>query len=66
MQKLLIGDKEYSEYEYSSEEEFEKDLVDNVKKVFGNKTAYIDVKKILKRKFTNSSIPDGYFIRLYY
>ncbi len=62
MQKMLIEDKEYSEYEYTSEEEFEKDLVANAKKIFGSKTIYIDVKKLLKRRFANSSIPDGYLL----
>lgn len=60
MRKFLINDKEYSEYEYKSEEEFERDLVRNSKKVFGSKTIYIDVKKYLKKKYKNSSIPDGY------
>lgn len=62
MQKHLIDDKEYTEYEYNKEGEFEKDLVENAKKVFGNKTIYIDIKKVLKRKFVNRSIPDGYLL----
>jgi len=60
MQKVLFNEKEYCEYEYRDEAEFEKDIVDHAKKVFGNKTIYIDVKKLIKAKYKNSSIPDGY------
>ena len=61
--KLLIGDKEYIEYIYPVEEEFERDIVKLSKKVFGNNTIYIDVKKLLKSNFkSNGSIPDGYLI----
>lgn len=62
MQKMLIENQEYSEYEYTSEDEFEKDLVENAKMVFGTKSIYIDVKKLLKKRFTNSSVPDGYLL----
>ena len=62
MQKILLNGNEYNEYEYKNEAEFEKDIVDNAKEVFGNKTIYIDVKKILKGKYKNSSIPDGYLL----
>ena len=58
MQKILSNDNEYCEYEYVDEAEFEKDIVDNAKKIFGNKTIYIDVKKLIKAKYKNSSIPE--------
>lgn len=60
MEKLLINGKEYCEYEYKDEKEFERDIVKNSKEVFGDKTIYIDVKKLLKGKYENGSIPDGY------
>ncbi len=62
MQKVLFQGKEYCEYEYSDEAEFEKDIVQNAKEVFGSKTIYIDVKKLIKAKYKNSSIPDGYLL----
>mgnify|MGYP004498715839 CR=1 FL=1 len=58
--KLLLDGKEYIEYQYEKEEEFEKDIVENSKSFFGEKTIYIDVKKRLKAKYNNGSIPDGY------
>lgn len=60
MEKLLINGNEYCEYEYKDEKEFERDIVNNSKEIFGDKTIYIDVKKLLKGKFENGSIPDGY------
>lgn len=60
MEKLLINGNEYCEYEYKDEKEFERDIVNNSREIFGNKTIYIDVKKLLKGKFENGSIPDGY------
>lgn len=62
MQKVLFNGKEYCEYEYKNENEFEKDIVENAKELFGNKTIYIDVKKIMKAKYKNGSIPDGYLL----
>ena len=62
MQKILVNGKEYCEYEYKDENEFERDIVNNSRDVFGDKTIYIDVKKLLKGKYKNSSIPDGYLL----
>lgn len=62
MKTILLNNEEYCEYNYSEEREFEKDIVGNAKDIFGNKTIYIDVKKILKAKYKNSSIPDGYLL----
>ena len=58
--KLLLDGKEYNEYQYKIEDEFEKDIVKNSKSLFGDNTIYIDVKKRLKAKYNNGSIPDGY------
>ena len=58
--KILLNGKEYIEYQYEKEEEFEKDVIENSKALFGEKTIYIDVKKRLKPKYNNASIPDGY------
>ncbi len=58
--RLFSGNKEYKQYVYNSEEEFEQDVILNSKKLFGEKTIYIDVKKKLKGKFGEGTIPDGY------
>ncbi len=58
--KIILNGKEYVEYEYEREEEFEKDVVQNARVLFGERTIYIDVKKRLKAKYNNSSVPDGY------
>ena len=57
--KLYSGNKEYKQYIYLSEEEFERDIVLNAKKLFGDKTIYIDLKKKLKGKY-GDTVPDGY------
>lgn len=58
--EILLNGKKYIEYQYQKEEEFEKDIVKNSKALFGEKTIYIDVKKRLKSKYRNGSVPDGY------
>ncbi len=63
MTKLLFNELEFKEYEYTLEKDFEKDVVDNAKKIFGEKTVYINVKKLLKDKYnSNKTIPDGYLL----
>lgn len=46
MKKILLNGKEFSEYEYLEEKEFESDIVNNSREIFGEKTFYIDLKKI--------------------
>ena len=58
--RLLFANKEFIEYEYQHEKEFEEDIVKNSKELFGKKTIYINIKKRLKGKYGNDSIPDGY------
>ncbi len=58
--KLYLENKEYKQYNYLSEEEFERDIVSNAKNFFGDKTIYIDLKKRLKGKYGEDTIPDGY------
>ena len=58
--KILLNGREYVEYQYEKEDDFEKDIVQNAKNLFGEKTFYIDVKKRLRAKYNNGSIPDGY------
>lgn len=62
MKKILYNNKEYTEYEYIYEEDFEKDIVSYAKEIFGSKTIYIDVKKLLKAKHSKGTISDGYLL----
>lgn len=65
MKKILFNGKELSEYNYSEakEKDFERDVISNAKQVFGDKTIYIDLKKLLHDKSNhNCTIPDGYLL----
>ena len=61
MNNLIHNNKIYTAYEYTNEKEFEQEIVNNSKAIFGEKTLYLDVKK----KLANDNIvtiPDGYLI----
>ncbi len=63
MNVFSIG-KKFSEYIYSSEDEFEQDIVTFHKLFFGKKTIYIDAKKKIKSKSLGGTVPDGFFFDL--
>lgn len=56
---LFKNNFKYSQYSYISEEEFEKDVVDNGKLLFGNKIIYIEAKKKIDSGALGGSVPDG-------
>jgi len=61
MSRLIHQNQIFHQYEYSSENEFEKTIISYSNAVFGNNSIYIDVKK----RITNDNIitiPDGYLI----
>lgn len=60
MDKLIFNDKEFTYYEYTNEAGFEKCIVQNAKKIFGDKSIYIDIKKKIGDNIL--SIPDGYLL----
>jgi len=61
MDRLISQDKIYNLYEYSKEDEFEKNIVRYSKEIFGINSIHINVKKrIGEDKIL--SIPDGYLI----
>ena len=62
MNTIIIGDKKYEEYVYKREEEFEKDIISKSKELFGEKTYYINVKKLIKNDKNSGTIPDGYLL----
>ncbi len=60
---LLKDDVEYKRTDFRNEDELEKVVVKNYKRIFGEKTVYFDIKKKVKSKKGNiNSIPDGYVI----
>ncbi|MGE5604854.1 MAG: hypothetical protein ACM3YE_04090 [Bacteroidota bacterium] len=61
MDRLCYNGKIFELYEYPSEEEFEKAIIEHSREIFGPKSVYLDIKKkIGEDKIL--SIPDGYLI----
>ncbi len=61
MQRIISNDKVFNSYEYKRETDFEKEVINHSKNIFGKKSVYIDIKKrIGEDKIL--SIPDGYLI----
>lgn len=63
MNNLIQNNKIFIPYEYKTEKEFEQEIINNSKAIFGEHSIYIDVKK----KMVNDNIvtiPDGYLIDL--
>lgn len=61
---LFYNSKEFKEYKYPKEEEFEKDIVANSKLFFGQNTIYIDAKKKIDSKSLGGAVPDGFLFNL--
>ena len=58
----IIGNgKRYAEHKYSLEKDFEDDVVNSSKTLFGKNTIYINAKKKIEAKFLGGTIPDGFF-----
>jgi len=61
---LFKNNLKYSQFSYSSEDDFEKDVLTNTKFFFGKRTIYIEAKKKIESKELGSSIPDGFLFDL--
>lgn len=61
MEKLIIGNQIYEPYEYSKEQDFEKQIIEHCSEIFGSNSVYIDVKKRIGND-NILTIPDGYLI----
>lgn len=59
---IVLDGKKLSQYKYSSEEEFENDIVIFSKALFGKKTVYIDYKKKISGNALGMTIPDGFLL----
>ena len=61
MDRLSYKGKVFTFYEYSKESDFEKDVIDHAKEIFGPKSVYIDIKKKIEND-NILTIPDGYLL----
>lgn len=61
---LIVDGLEYRNYQFTNEEELEKLVVQNSKKIFGEASIYIDIKTKIKSQSGIASIPDGYAFTL--
>jgi len=57
--KLFTVNKTFNEYQFELEADFEKEVINNSKLFFGQKTIYIDAKRKIETKNLGGSIPDG-------
>ncbi len=64
MARIIIGGKEFGLFDFDSEAEFEKAVVDNQKSLFGKDSVYIDVKRRIG-KGDHRGIPDAFLIDFY-
>jgi hypothetical protein len=65
MYKILSENGElFSEYEYNSEAEYERMIVDNADTIFGSEGIYFDIKKKIGKPKEGAAIPDGYYLDL--
>ena len=60
MERLISSNRTYKYYQYTLENEFERVIVENSKRMFGPNTVYIDIKKKIGDNIV--TIPDGYLI----
>ena len=58
---IFQNGKKYTAHQYSTEEEFENDIVDSYKLFFGASSIYINAKKKIDSKSLGGTIPDGFF-----
>jgi len=56
---ILLNGKKFQEFEYEKEDDLEKEVIDNVRLLFGEDTIYINAKKKIEAKALGGSVPDG-------
>ena len=61
MDRLNYKGKVFTYYEYSKESDFERDVIEHSKEIFGPKSVYIDIKKKIEND-NILTIPDGYLL----
>jgi hypothetical protein len=58
---IILNGKRFDQIAYGSERDFEEDVVQSSKVLFGAETVYIDAKKRLESKTLGTTVPDGFF-----
>ena len=58
---IISNGKKLLEKQFSSEKEFEDDMVSSSKILFGKNTIYINAKKKIEAKALGGTVPDGFF-----
>jgi len=61
---LFLNNKKFKEYIYHSEEELEREIINNSSLFFGKDSIYIDAKRKIESKALGGSIPDGFLFDL--
>jgi predicted transport protein len=61
---VFYNGKQYSDFEFDKESDFEKEVVTNSKLFFGRDSILIDAKKKIETKSLGNSIPDGFLFDL--
>ena len=64
MARIILGNNEYSLYDFDNEAEFEKAVVKNQKYLFGFDSVYVDVKRRIGQD-NHRGIPDAFLIDFY-
>ena len=58
---IISNGRRFDLSKYKSEKEFEAEIVDSSKVLFGRATIYIDAKKKIESKTLGATVPDGFF-----
>jgi len=61
---LLQNGKKYMEEKFKLEDDFEKEIIDSYKQIFGNDSIYIDAKKKIGTDALGETIPDGFLFNM--
>lgn len=61
---LFYNGKQFVEYQFEKESDFEKEISENSKLFFGKDSIFIDAKKKIETKSLGNSIPDGFLFDL--
>lgn len=59
---IILNGVKLSQYKYNTEEEFEADIIQSAKSLFGEKSVYINCKKKISGSSLGNTIPDGFLL----
>ncbi|MDR3130223.1 MAG: DUF5655 domain-containing protein [Treponema sp.] len=61
---IILNGNKFEQVLYKLEGDFEDDIANNSKKLFGEKSVYIDYKRKISTKILGGTIPDGFLLNL--